>query len=41
MIKSDKYIELSKRRPELYYYYMLEQNGFYKCRNLNPSEKNI
>ena len=39
MIKSDKYIELSKRRPELYYYYMLEQNGFYKCRNLNPSEK--
>ena len=39
MLKPEKYKELAGKTSELAGYYMLQENGFYQCRQLKPEEK--
>ena len=39
MLKPGKYEELSGQAPELAGYYILQENGFYKCRQLETEER--
>lgn len=39
MLKPGKYEELSGQAPELAGYYMLQENGFYQCRQLETEER--
>lgn len=39
MLKAEKFEELSLRRAELKNYYSLQDNGFYRCRELDGAER--
>lgn len=39
MLKSEKFNELSGKEPHLTNYYDLQDNGYYKCKNLTEQEK--
>lgn len=39
MLKPEKYEELAGKTPKLAEYYILQETGFYQCRQLEPEEK--
>jgi len=39
MLKEEKINELSKRNAEIFNFYDLQNNGFYKCKNLDENQK--
>lgn len=41
MLREDKKIELTARAPELDEYYVNQNNGFFKCRELTGTQENI
>lgn len=41
MLKKEKFVELSLREPDLHKYYFREENGFYKCNQLDDSTNAI
>ena len=41
MLNHEKFEELSKKEPDLHSFYVLQDNGFFKCRDLFGDEKRI
>lgn len=39
MLKQEKFIALAEKEPELANYYVLQDNGFYKCREISPDDE--
>ncbi len=39
MLTREKYEELCSREERLHAYYVLQENGYYRCRELNPEEE--
>ncbi len=40
LLKNEKFLELSESNPEIKNYYINQNDGFYKCKELNTSERN-